>query len=238
MDNERIRFNFDLMNAKKQIIIAVDGYSSTGKSSISKALAKVLGLIHIDTGAMYRAITFFALRYFKKENGEIDMEHFLENLDKVSLEFKEENKELQIYLNNENVSKQIRESIISENVSQIAKEPAVRELAVEQQRKMVQKSGVIMDGRDIGTVVFPNADYKFFLTASIEERTKRRALEMQSMGMEVDFEKVKQNLIERDKIDSERTISPLKKADDAILIDNTNLNKEETIALILSYIQK
>ena len=109
---------------------------------------------------------------------------------------------------------------------------------MEQQRKMVGKSGLIMDGRDIGTVVFPDADYKFFLTASVDERARRRTLEMESMGIETNFDEVKQNLIERDRIDSEREISPLKQADDAILIDNTELNKEQTIALILSYIQK
>ena len=227
MDNEIIRIKFGLMNTKK-MIIAVDGYSSTGKSSISKAIADALGLIHIDTGAMYRAITLFALRNFRTKNGEIDLEKLLQHLDEISLDFREEEGALQIYLNNENVSKEIRESIVSEHVSEVAKEPKVRVLAVEQQRKMVGKSGLIMDGRDIGTVVFPDADYKFFLTASVEE----------SMGMKVDFDEVKQNLIERDRIDSEREISPLKQADDAILIDNTELNKEQTIALILSYIQK
>ena len=223
MDNEIIRIKFGLMNTNK-IIIAVDGYSSTGKSSISKAIADALGLIHIDTGAMYRAITLFALRNFRTKNGEIDL--------------REEAGALQIYLNNENVSKEIRESIVSEHVSEVAKEPKVRVLAVEQQRKIVGKLGLIMDGRDIGTVVFPDADYKFFLTASVDERARRRTLEMESMGMETNFDEVKQNLIERDRIDSEREISPLKQADDAILIDNTELNKEQTIALILSYIQK
>ena len=237
MDNEIIRIKFGLMNTNK-IIIAVDGYSSTGKSSISKAIADALGLIHIDTGAMYRAITLFALRNFRTKNGEIDLEKLLQHLDEISLDFREEEGALQIYLNNENVSKEIRESIVSEYVSEVAKEPKVRVLAVEQQRKMVGKSGLIMDGRDIGTVVFPDADYKFFLTASVDERARRRTLEMESMGMETNFDEVKQNLIERDRIDSEREISPLKQADDAILIDNTELNKEQTIALILSYIQK
>ena len=237
MDNEIIRIKFGLMNTNK-IIIAVDGYSSTGKSSISKAIADALGLIHIDTGAMYRAITLFALRNFRTKNGEIDLEKLLQHLDEISLDFREEEGALQIYLNNENVSKEIRESIVSEHVSEVAKEPKVRGLAVEQQRKMVGKSGLIMDGRDIGTVVFPDADYKFFLTASVDERARRRTLEMESMGMETNFDEVKQNLIERDRIDSEREISPLKQADDAILIDNTELNKEQTIALILSYIQK
>lgn len=238
MDCEIIRVNFDLMNTKRQFIIAVDGFSSTGKSSISKAVAARLGLIHIDTGAMYRAITLFALRNFKNEKGEIRISDLLQNLEKINLEFRRENEELFIYLNGENVSKQIREAIVSDNVSLVAKEPKVRELAVLLQRKMVEKNGVIMDGRDIGTVVFPDADYKFFLTASVEERARRRTLELQHLGLEADYENVKENLIERDRIDSEREVSPLKKADDAILIDNTNLNKEQTIDLILSYIQK
>lgn len=226
------------MNTKRQLIIAIDGFSSTGKSSISKAIAAHLGFIHIDTGAMYRAITLFGVRNFKDKKGEINISELLQNLESINLEFRREEDELFIYLNQENVSKQIREAEVSENVSLIAKELKVREFAVALQRKMVDKEGVIMDGRDIGTVVFPDADYKFFLTASVEERARRRTLELQSLGLEVDYESVKMNLIERDKIDSERDISPLKKADDAILIDNTHLNKDQTIELILSYIQK
>ena len=127
---------------------------------------------------------------------------------------------------------------MSDNVSFIAKHPEVRARLVVLQRDIAEKQGVIMDGRDIGTVVLPNADYKFFLTASADERARRRFLELQSLGIETTIEEVKQNLIERDRIDSEREISPLKQAEDAILIDNTNLNKEETIDLILSYIKK
>lgn len=225
------------MNLNKPTIIAIDGFSSTGKSSISKEIAKKLGLIHIDTGAMYRAITLFALRNFKDKNS-INIPQLIKNLDKITLNFRNEEGIMQIYLNNENVSKAIRETIVSDNVSFVAKQPEVRKLLVHLQRKMVEENGVVMDGRDIGTVVFPNASYKFFLTASIEERARRRTLELQNSGVKVDFDTIKQNLIDRDKTDSEREISPLKKADDAILIDNTNLNKEETINLILSYIQK
>ena len=133
---------------------------------------------------------------------------------------------------------EIRTTEVSDNVSFIAKQPEVRERLVVLQRDIAEKQGVIMDGRDIGTVVLPNADYKFFLTASADERARRRFLELQSLGIETTIEEVKQNLIERDRIDSEREISPLKQAEDAILIDNTNLNKEETIDLILSYIKK
>lgn len=223
---------------KKGLVIAIDGFSSTGKSSISKVVADTLGLIHIDTGAMYRAITLFGLRNFKNEKQEIDLSKLLQNLNEISLEFRENSEKLEIYLNGENVSKEIRTTEVSDNVSFIAKQPEVRERLVVLQRNIAEKQGVIMDGRDIGTVVLPNADYKFFLTASADERARRRFLELQSIGIETTIEEVKQNLIERDRIDSEREISPLKQAEDAILIDNTNLNKEETIDLILSYIKK
>jgi len=223
---------------KKGLVIAIDGFSSTGKSSISKVVADTLGLIHIDTGAMYRAITLFGLRNFKNEKQEIDLPKLLQNLNAISLEFRENSGKLEIYLNGENVSKEIRTTEVSDNVSFIAKQPEVRERLVVLQRDIAEKQGVIMDGRDIGTVVLPNADYKFFLTASADERARRRFLELQSLGIETTIEEVKQNLIERDRIDSEREISPLKQAEDAILIDNTNLNKEETIDLILSYIKK
>ena len=223
---------------KKGLVIAIDGFSSTGKSSISKVVADTLGLIHIDTGAMYRAITLFGLRNFKNEKQEIDLPKLLQNLNEISLEFRENSGKLEIYLNGENVSKEIRTTEVSDNVSFIAKQPEVRERLVVLQRDIAEKQGVIMDGRDIGTVVLPNADYKFFLTASVDERARRRFLELQSLGIETTIEEVKQNLIERDRIDSEREISPLKQAEDAILIDNTNLNKEETIDLILSYIKK
>lgn len=223
---------------KKGLVIAIDGFSSTGKSSISKVVADTLGLIHIDTGAMYRAITLFGLRNFKDEKQEIDLSKLLQNLNEISLEFRENSGKLEIYLNGENVSKEIRTTEVSDNVSFIAKQPEVRERLVVLQRDIAEKQGVIMDGRDIGTVVLPNADYKFFLTASADGRARRRFLELQSLGIETTIEEVKQNLIERDRIDSEREISPLKQAEDAILIDNTNLNKEETIDLILSYIKK
>ena len=223
---------------KKGLVIAIDGFSSTGKSSISKVVADTLGLIHIDTGAMYRAITLFGLRNFKDKKQEIDLPKLLQNLNEISLEFRENRGKLEIYLNGENVSKEIRTTEVSDNVSFIAKQPEVRERLVVLQRDIAEKQGVIMDGRDIGTVVLPNADYKFFLTASADERARRRFLELQSLGIETTIEEVKQNLIERDRIDSEREISPLKQAEDAILIDNTDLNKEETIDLILSYIKK
>lgn len=222
----------------KKPVIAIDGYSSTGKSSISKIIADKLGLIHMDTGALYRGVTWYALQHCLDENEGIDLNTLFSSLDQISLEFKNNDGTLILFLNNTDISKEIRTNIVSDNVSLVAKQKEVRDFLLQSQRTLAEKGGVIMDGRDIGTVVLPNADYKFFLTASIDERTKRRFLELQGLGIEADKEQVKQNLIERDKIDSEREIAPLKQAEDAIVIDNSELTKEETIELILSHIEK
>ncbi|AZA98469.1 (d)CMP kinase [Chryseobacterium joostei] len=222
----------------KKPVIAIDGYSSTGKSSISKIIADKLGLIHMDTGALYRGVTWFALQHCLNDNGQIDLNTLFSSLDQIQLEFKNNDGTLILYLNNKDISKEIRSNEVSDNVSLVAKQKEVRDFLLQSQRSLAEKGGVIMDGRDIGTVVLPNADYKFFLTASIDERTNRRFLELKGLGIEADKEQVKQNLIERDKIDSEREIAPLKQADDAIIIDNSELTKEETIELILSYIEK
>jgi len=216
-------------------VIAIDGYSSTGKSSISKVIAQKLGLIHMDTGALYRGITYFALQNCTN-TGEIDLQALFSRLEEIHLQFQENNDGLILLLNGVDISKEIRTQTISDNVSFVAKQAEVRNFLLQTQRDIAKNGGVIMDGRDIGTVVLPNADYKFFLTASIEERTRRRFVELQETGMPTDIDTVRENLITRDKIDSEREISPLKQADDAILIDNSTINKEETIALILSYI--
>ncbi len=220
----------------KKPVIAIDGYSSTGKSSISKALAQQLGFIHIDTGALYRGITLFALRNFLNENV-IDLQKLQKHLDEIRLEFRNINGTLELFLNGVNIDKDIRDPHISKYVSQIAKEQFVRDFLLSTQQKLAEQGGVIMDGRDIGTVVLPNADFKFFLTASIDERTRRRYAELISCGTETDMESVRVNLQLRDKIDSEREVAPLKQAEDAILIDNTSLDKEQTTALILSYLQ-
>lgn len=221
----------------KKLVIAIDGYSSTGKSSISKIIAKQLDLIHLDTGALYRGITYFALENCS-ENQQINLPQLFSELGNIHLEFRNENGEMILYLNNQNISKQIREQRVSENVSLIAKQKEVRDFLLDIQRQMADKGGVIMDGRDIGTVILPHADLKFFLTASVDERAKRRFLELQQLGIAEDLETVKQNLISRDKTDSEREIAPLKQAEDAILIDNTNINKEQTIDLILLKIKE
>ncbi|TXI99543.1 MAG: (d)CMP kinase [Chryseobacterium cucumeris] len=222
----------------KKPVIAIDGYSSTGKSSISKIIADQLGLIHMDTGALYRGVTWYALQHCLNENGEIDLNTLFSSFDQIKLEFKNNDGTLILFLNDTDISTEIRTNIVSDNVSLVAKQKEVRDFLLQSQRTLAEKGGVIMDGRDIGTVVLPNADYKFFLTASIDERTNRRFLELKGLGIEADKEQVKQNLIERDKIDSEREIAPLKQADDAIVIDNSALTKEETIQLILSHIKK
>ena len=222
----------------KKPVIAIDGFSSTGKSSISKIIAKNLGLIHMDTGALYRGITYFALQNCIDDDKSIDIKKLIADLPNINLEFQNVDGELQLFLNGKNINKEIRFPQVSDSVSQVAKEADVRNFLLKTQRDIAEKGGVIMDGRDIGTVVLPDADYKFFMTASQDERARRRFLELESIGENTDVETVKQNLIKRDKIDSEREVAPLKQADDAILIDNTNINKEETISLILSYIKK
>ena len=222
----------------KKPVIAIDGFSSTGKSSISKKIAKKLDLIHIDTGALYRGITFFALENCLNDQQEIDIKSLFSKLNDIHLEFRPNHQVLELYLNGKNINKEIRELRVSNNVSIVAKQPEIRAFLLDFQRNLAQKGGIIMDGRDIGTVILPHADYKFFITASPEERARRRHLQLQNSGVDISREEVYENLKTRDKIDSERAVAPLKKADDAILIDNTLLNKEETIALILSHISK
>jgi cytidylate kinase len=221
----------------KKPVIAIDGFSSTGKSSISKIIAEKLGIVHLDTGALYRGITWFALQNCLNEDQTINLEQLFDSFSLIELEFKNDNGELVLFLNHINISKEIRSNEVSDNVSLIAKQKEVRDFLLQSQRNLADKGGIIMDGRDIGTVVLPNADFKFFLTASIEERTKRRYQELLSLGIEADEEQVKQNLVARDKIDSEREIAPLKQAEDAIVIDNTMLTKKETIESILTHLK-
>ncbi|MCU7616507.1 (d)CMP kinase [Chryseobacterium sp. PBS4-4] len=222
----------------KKPVIAIDGFSSTGKSSISKIIAEKLGIVHLDTGALYRGITWFALQNCLNEDGTINIEQLFSSFSLIELEFKNDTGELVLFMNHINISKEIRSNEVSNNVSLIAKQKEVRDFLLQSQRNLAEKGGIIMDGRDIGTVVLPNADFKFFLTASIDERTKRRYQELLGLGIEADENQVKENLIERDRIDSEREIAPLKKADDAIVIDNTMLTKKETIESILSHLKK
>ncbi len=218
-------------------VIAIDGYSSTGKSSISKIVAQKLGLVHLDTGALYRGITYFALNNCLCEKGEIDLQQLFARLNEIKLDFKPIDQELVLVLNGKDLYNEIRTNDISQNVSLIASQKEIRDFLLEAQRTMAKNGGVIMDGRDIGTVILPDADYKFFLTASVEERTKRRFLELKGLGIEADENTVRENLVARDKTDSERAVAPLKKAEDAIVIDNSNFTKMETIELIISYLK-
>lgn len=213
----------------QKIIIAIDGYSSTGKSTIAKMLASDLGYVYVDTGAMYRAATLFALQHNLINDQEFKKEVFIKRLPEINLHFAYNPKKgfAEIYLNNENVEKEIRTLEVSRFVSKVAAIPEVRKLMVLQQHEFGKNKGLVMDGRDIGTVVFPNAELKLFLTASAEKRAQRRYDELMERGEDVTFKEVLHNVQERDYIDSNRKDSPLRKAEGAIKIDNTNLNLEE-----------
>jgi cytidylate kinase len=223
----------------KKITIAIDGYSSTGKSTIAKALAKKLKLVYVDTGAMYRAVTLFALNSGFISKDKFQKESLINHLNNIDLSFNFNIKLgfAEIFLNGVNVENEIRGLLVSNFVSKIAEVPEVRRKLVEQQQKMGKDKGVVMDGRDIGTVVFPNADLKFFITASANERAKRRFDELITKGENVSYDDIFNNVVERDRIDTTRNDSPLVKAIDAIEIDNTNLTLEEQFEKIYSIVK-
>lgn len=224
----------------KKITIAIDGHSSTGKSTLAKQLAKALNYIYIDTGAMYRAVTLFAMQQGFISSDSFDADQLVANLNHVFLSFKF-NEDLgfaEIYLNDENVEDKIRSIEVSNFVSKIAEVSAIRTKLVQQQKKYGIDKGVVMDGRDIGTVVFPDAELKIFMTASAEIRAERRFLEMQEKSTNITFDEVLKNVVERDEIDSSREDSPLIVAENAIMIDNSNLTKEEQFNLILDLAHK
>lgn len=210
----------------KKIIVTIDGWSSCGKSTLAKQLAKELGYIYVDSGAMYRAITLYFLRNHVDWTKPEEVKEALEN---ISLEFifnpGRENSEM--HLNGENVEYVIRDLVVAEKVSEVAAIKEVREFAVAQQQQMGKGKGIVMDGRDIGTVVFPNAELKLFMTADNAVRVERRFKELYEKNPNISLEEVKANLEMRDYIDSNREVSPLRKADDAIILDNTNLTPEE-----------
>ena len=214
----------------KKITIAIDGHSSCGKSTMAKALAKKLGYIYVDTGAMYRAVTLYCMRnnLFDAE-GEVMTDRLREVMDevKISFKFNEETGRPDTYLNGERVEDVIRSIKVSNHVSKVAAIPFVREAMVDQQRAMGREKGVVMDGRDIGTTVFPDAELKIFVTASAEVRAQRRYDELQQKGMPADYDEILKNVQERDYIDSHREVSPLRKADDALLLDNSHMTIEE-----------
>jgi cytidylate kinase len=219
----------------KKLVIAIDGYSSCGKSTLAKDLANKLQYVFIDSGAMYRAVTLYCLRQGWVKGDKLDKDKIIASLDQIELDFGlDENGSKVILLNGENCELEIRKSHVASMVSRIAEIKEVRQKLVFEQQRMGQKGGIVMDGRDIGTVVFPHADVKLFVTASIEIRTQRRYNELTSKGVETTFEDVKDNLVERDFMDSNRTESPLTQAPDAILLDNTRMNREEQLQWVLN----
>lgn len=220
----------------KKIVIAIDGFSSCGKSTMAKDLAREVGYIYVDTGAMYRAVTLFAMRndVFDTE-GNIDETRLKALLPDVKLTFQlnNETKLPEVCLNGENVERYIRTLEVSQHVSPIAALPFVREKLVEQQQAMGNEKGIVMDGRDIGTVVFPNAELKIFVTASAEIRAQRRFKELETKGMPADFDEILQNVEQRDYIDTHRETSPLRQADDALVLDNSHLTIAEQKAWLM-----
>jgi cytidylate kinase len=222
----------------KKLVIAIDGYSSCGKSTLAKELANTLNYIFIDSGAMYRAVTLYCLRKGWVKGDFLDKESITKSLNQIQLDFALDNNGLKvILLNGENCEEEIRKSYVASVVSKIAEIKEVREKLVEEQQRMGEKGGIVMDGRDIGTVVFPNADIKIFVTASIEVRTQRRLLELQQKGIETTKEEVQDNLIERDFIDSNRKESPLRQAEDAIVLDNSTLTREQQLEWALELVR-
>ena len=217
----------------KRIIVAIDGYSSCGKSTLAKALAKALHYAYVDTGAMYRAVTL----YFLDSNVDINNHGEIQNvLKNIEIHFERTKTGNHTYLNGVDVENEIRTMRISEMVSPVSTISEVRRFLVAQQQKMGHRKGIVMDGRDIGTVVFPYAELKIFLTADTEIRTQRRYDELMAKGQSTDFRAVKRNLMERDMIDSNRADSPLRQAADATLIDNSNLSPTEVLEKVLNMV--
>ncbi len=228
------------MEFSNKITIAIDGFSSCGKSTLAKALAKKLNYIFIDSGAMYRGVSLFCIQNNLVENGKIKEDLLIKKLPSIEISF-EKNEETQkpdLLLNGINVENIIRSIEVASIVSKVASIKEVREKLVIEQQKMGEEGGIVMDGRDIGTVVFPNAELKLFVTADPETRAQRRFIELTTKGDKVTVEEIRFNLEERDRIDSTRKESPLRQAKDAILIDNSNLTQEEQLELTLNLVKK
>ncbi len=225
---------------KTKLVIAIDGYSSCGKSTVAKDLAKLLNIIFIDSGAMYRCVTLYALENGIINEDHIDLEKLQKELNNISISFKFDaaSKTNETYLNGELVESKIRSIEVSNHVSSISAIGFVRKRMVELQQKMGETESIVMDGRDIGTVVFPNADLKLFMTASPEIRAERRFKEFQEKNENISFEEVLDNVIKRDHIDETRDESPLKKADDAVVLDNGTIGKEEQLDFIVEELRK
>lgn len=216
------------------MIIAIDGPAGSGKSTTAKIVANKLGFVYIDTGAMYRAVTYYAL----KNNLHGNKNQLIKKIKELKINLSFNNNLTKVFLNDKDITDYLRTKEVNDYVSEISKIPEIRKELVAKQRYFAENNNVVMEGRDIGTVVFPDADIKFFLVASIEERTKRRAKEFINKGENISIEQIEENLKQRDEIDSTRESSPLVKANDAIEIDTTNLTIEEQVNLILIEIEK
>ncbi|TXJ27706.1 MAG: (d)CMP kinase [Chitinophagaceae bacterium] len=221
----------------KKIIITIDGWSSCGKSTLARQLAKKLGYVYVDSGAMYRAITLYFLRNHVDWTNTKEVNKALQEIH-LDFHFNEKTQTSEIFLNDENVEYVIRDLVVAEKVSEVAAIREVRSFAVAQQQKMGNKKGIVMDGRDIGTVVFPKAELKIFMTADNAVRVERRFRELYEKNPNITIEEVKSNLEMRDYIDSHREVSPLRKADDAIVLDNTNLTEEQQFHKALAWVNE
>lgn len=228
------------MKSHQKITIAIDGFSSCGKSTLARSLANELGYIFIDTGAMYRALTLYCFQQGWINSETIDKDSIIDNLDSIEIEFKrnKDNNNLEIYLNNSVVDREIRSLEISSLVSKIASIKEVRAKLVKEQQKIGINGGVVMDGRDIGSVVFPNAELKIFVTASPEVRTERRFKELVISEPDITRDEIRKNLEERDYLDTTRAESPLIQSEDAILLDNTTISKQEQLEAVLEIVKK
>jgi len=225
--------------SKSKIIIAIDGHSSCGKSTISKEVAKKLEYTYVDSGAMYRAVTLFALRNKLISDGVVNSAELIKRLPEIHISFNFNPKEQKsdTFLNGENIENEIRELEVSNNVSPVATIKEVRAALVEIQKRLGKERGIVMDGRDIGTVVYPDAELKLFVTASAAIRAQRRYDELTAKGSAVSYEEILKNVEERDYIDQNRAESPLKKAEDAIVLDNSNMTREEQLNWVLDKVK-
>lgn len=226
--------------SNKRFTIAIDGHSSCGKSTVAKDLAKALSIAYVDTGAMYRSVTLYALRHNLISNGVVDEEALEAALPEIhiSFAFNAQQKKNETFLNGESVEAEIRAMEVSSNVSLVSTIGKIRRKLVEWQREMGAETSLVMDGRDIGTVVFPNADLKIFMTASDEVRAQRRYDELTAKGEKVNFDEILNNVRERDRIDSTRAESPLRQAEDALLLDNSHLTMDEQFDWIMDQLRK
>jgi CMP/dCMP kinase len=228
------------LKTSASLIIAIDGYSSCGKSTFAKAIAKELKYIYIDSGAMYRAVTLFCMRMGFIGSKGLNLAGVLSEVNNIHVDFvfNPDINGYETYLNSENVEKEIRNMEVSAYVSRISQIPEIRMRMVELQRQIGSSKRIVMDGRDIGTVVFPQADLKIFMTASIDVRAKRRYDELKANGISIDYEEIKRNIVARDIADENRDISPLRRADDAIVLDNTRMTVEEQMTWVKQIIGK